>query len=97
LIGPEEYSRSLEALTAPPPQDAEDFGVSATSDSFSAQPFRDFSWIQHIHLPARAHWMLQEWDGSEVPGPHQCEPKSLNELVNWWAGALRYVSKELPH
>jgi|ERR1700733_2778363 len=97
LIGSEEYSRSLEALTAPMPQEVEDFSEVATSDGDTARPFRDFSWLQRIHLPARAQWMLQEWDGNQVPGPHQCEPKNLNELVNWWVGALRYLSTELPH
>lgn len=97
LIGPEEYFRSLETLTAPAPQEAEEFSEAATLGSASAQPLLDFSWLQNIHLPARAQWMQLEWDGSQVPGPHQCEPNSLNELVHWWAGALRYVSIELPH
>jgi hypothetical protein len=96
LIGPEESSRSLEALTAPVPQGAERFGEATTSSSAAAHPFCDFSWLQRIHLPARAQWMLLEWDGSRVPGPHQCEPNSLNELLNWWAGSLRYLSAELP-
>jgi hypothetical protein len=95
LVGPEEYFRSLEMLTAPSPEEAEDFGEASASDSTIAQPLLDFSWLQRIHLPARAQWMQVEWDGSQVPGPHQCEPISLNELVRWWAGALRYVSIEL--
>jgi hypothetical protein len=97
LIGPEEYFHSLDTLTAPAPQEAEEFGEAATSGSAMAQPLLDFSWLQNIHLPARAQWMQLEWNGSQVPGPHQCEPNSLNELVHWWSGALRYVSTELPH
>lgn len=96
LIGPDEYFQSLESLTAPAPEDAEEFGEAATSSN-STRPLLDFSWLQSIHLPARAQWMHSEWDGTQVPGPHQCEPNSLDELVHWWAGALRYVSVELPH
>ena len=97
LVGHEEYLRSLEALTAPVPQvEAEDFSEAAASVGATAQPLLDFSWLQYIHLPARAQWMQLAWDGSQVPGPHQCEPNSLDELIHWWTGALRYVSTELP-
>jgi hypothetical protein len=94
LVGPEEAFQSLEALTAPSPEKPEDFGDVVMADKVS-QPLLDFSWLQHLHLPARAQWMNKEWDGSQVPGPHQCEPNSLNELVRWWDGALRYISAEL--
>jgi hypothetical protein len=92
LVGQEAYLRSLEIQTA---LQVEEFSEAATSISATAQPLLDFSWLQNIHLPARAHWMQLEWDGQHVPGPHQCEPDSLNELANWWAGSLRYVSTEL--
>ena len=95
LIGPGEYFRSLETLTAPVHQEAEDFGEASALDSAAMEPLLDFSWLQKIHLPARAQWMQLEWDGSQVPGPHQCEPNSLDELARWWAGSLKYVSIEL--
>jgi hypothetical protein len=96
LVGPEESFLSLETLTAPTPQ-VEEFNETTSSGTVLTQPLFDFSWLHNIHLPARAQWMQLEWDGSQVPGPHQCEPNSLNELVHWWEGALRYVSMELPH
>jgi hypothetical protein len=96
LVGQEDHLRSLEVLTSPPPDlEAEEFDENATPTA-SQQPLFDFSWIQHIHLPARAKWMESEWDGIEVPGPHQCEPSNLDELTHWWAGALRYFTTELP-
>lgn len=96
LVGQEEYFRSLETLTAPAPEvEVEEFGE-ADSVGATAQPLLDFSWLQKIHLPARAQWMQSEWDGNQVPGPHQCEPINLEELIHWWAGALRYFSAELP-
>lgn len=93
LIGQEDYLRSLEILTAPTSITPEIF----TGDTPAAlsRPLLDFSWLQSIHFPARAQWMQSEWDGLEVPGPHQCEPKNLDELTHWWAGALRYFSTEL--
>jgi hypothetical protein len=96
LIGPEESFLSLETLTAPTPQ-VEEFNEITSSGTVLTQPLLDFSWLHNIHLPARAQWMQLEWDGNQVPGPHQCEPNNLNELVRWWDGALRYVSIELPH
>jgi hypothetical protein len=93
LVGQEDYARSLESPTAPAPG-AEEFTEAAASAP--AQPLLDFSWLQYMHLPARAQWMLLEWDGRQVPGPHQCEPENLDELTHWWAGALRYFSTELP-
>jgi hypothetical protein len=97
LVGQEEHLRSLEALTAPAPQgETEEFSEATTSATAAAQPILDFSWLRNIHLPARAEWMQLEWDGNQVPGPHQCEPNSLDELTHWWAGALRYLSTELP-
>jgi hypothetical protein len=93
LAGQEDYLRSLELLTAPAPQtETEEF----SSAGVQIRPPFDFSWLQNIHLPARAQWMLSEWDGQHVPGPHQCEPNNLDELTHWWAGALRYFSTELP-
>jgi len=97
LIGPVESFLSLETLTAPATQVEEFSEATSSSGSTTVQPLLDFSWLQTVHLPARAQWMELEWDGSQVPGPHQCEPNSLNELVHWWDGALRYVSIELPH
>jgi hypothetical protein len=94
LVGPEEHFQSLNALTAPPPETPQEFSEAMVTDT-TTQPLLDFSWLQHLHLPARAQWMNAEWDGSQVPGPHQCEPSSLKELVRWWAGALRYISAEL--
>jgi len=97
LIGPEESFRSLESLTAPAQvEEVEEFSEAATSVSATTQPLFDFSWLRNIHLPAQARWMQLEWDGNEVPGPHQCEPNTLDELSHWWTGALRYVSTELP-
>jgi hypothetical protein len=97
LIGRTEYSRFLGIPTDPVQQEAEEFSEAVTSDNAAARAAHDFSWLQKIHLPAHAQWMLQLWDGSKIPGPHQCEPNSLDELERWWAGALRYVSSELPH
>jgi hypothetical protein len=99
LVGQEDYFRSLEILTAPalaPHAGVEDFSGTAALITAPAQPLLDFSWLQKVHLPARAQWMQSEWDGRQVPGPHQCEPTSLDELVHWFAGALRYFSAELP-
>jgi len=92
LVGQEAYLQSLAIRTASEPQ-VEEFSEAAVSAE--AQPLLDFSWLRNVHLPARAQWMQLEWDGTKVPGPHQCEPVSLEELANWWAGALRYVSTEL--
>lgn len=97
LVGQEEYLEPLELLTAPAPQtETEEFTEAAVLSS-TPQPFLDFLWLQKVHLPARAQWMQSDWDGRQVPGPHQCEPKDLDELARWWAGALRYFSAELPH
>ncbi len=88
LFGQEDYVRSLESLTAPVPQTGpEDFSGVMPEPS---RPLIDFSWLQRIHFPARAQWMQSEWDGLKIPGPHQCEPNTLDELTHWWAGALRY-------
>jgi hypothetical protein len=92
LIGKEDYLRSL---MAPTEIGTEEFGDAAQMN-IPLPPTVDFSWIQEMHLPARAQWMHSKWDGVEVPGPHQCEPENLEELAHWWAGALRYVSAELP-
>lgn len=97
LVGQEEYRQFLETMTVPAPEvEAEEFSEAAALVSAPAQPLLDFSWLQNMHLPARAQWMESEWDGHQVPGPHQCEPISLDELTHWWAGALRYFSAELP-
>jgi hypothetical protein len=56
----------------------------------------DSSWLQTMHLPAQANWMNERWDGSDLPGPHQCQPDSLKALGFWWAGALWYLIAELP-
>jgi hypothetical protein len=101
LVGPEDYLRSLDALTAPAPGLQSELEVfsEATSDLIPAQTrlVHDCSWLQKMHLPAQAQWMRSEWNGSAVPGPHQSEPSSLAELERWWAGALRYLVAELPH
>lgn len=94
LFGQEDYVRSLESLTAPSQTEPEVF--SGVIPDESGRPLTDFSWLKGIHFPARAQWMQSEWDGLTVPGPHQCEPNDLDELTNWWAGALRYFSAELP-
>jgi len=97
LAGQEDYVRSLEILTTPRSQGGpEEFSVATVQNDAPFQPLLDFSWIKDMHLPARAQWMHTEWDGFKVPGPHQCEPTSLDELTHWWIGALRYVSAELP-
>jgi hypothetical protein len=95
LVGQEDYLRSLELLTAPAPHTETEEFSSAVASAQMRPPF-DFSWLQYIHLPARAHWMRSEWDGHQVPGPHQCEPTDLDELTRWWSGALRYFVAELP-
>jgi hypothetical protein len=95
LVGQEDYLRSLDILTRPTPQtEPEEF--SGAVSSTPPRPLFDFSWLQNMHFPARAQWMQSEWDGQQVPGPHQCEPNSLDELTHWWAGALRYFIGELP-
>jgi hypothetical protein len=101
LVGPEDYWRSLDALTAPAHElqsELEVFGES-TVGLISAQTrvVHDCSWLQKMHLPAHAQWMRSEWNGSAIPGPHQCEPSSLQELERWWNGALRYLVAELPY
>lgn len=95
LIGPEDYLRSLEILTAQDLQpELQDFTESA------ARPGRRFiydcSWILRMHLPAQAGWMDFEWKNREVPGPHQSEPSDITALGRWWAGSLRYFATELP-
>lgn len=95
LIGQEDYLRSLDILTAPASQIEPEIFDGAIPEAPS-RPLLDFSWVQSIHFPARAEWMQSEWDGLQVPGPHQCEPNDLDELTHWWAGALRYFSTELP-
>lgn len=94
LVGAEARFQSLELLKAPSPEAQREFSEDAFADA-AAEPTHDFSWLQKFHLPARAQWMNVEWDGSKVPGPHQCEPHSLNELLCWWDGALRYLAAEL--
>lgn len=101
LVGPEDYWRSLETLTAPAPElqpELEDFSETAV-DQIPARTrlVHDCSWLQKMHLPAQAQWMQSKWNGSAIPGPHQCEPSSLEELERWWAGSLRYLVAELPH
>ncbi len=97
LVGSEEYLLSIEKLTTPLPKaEIETFSESSAVLTTPEKPCFDFSWLQKVHLPAQAQWMRSEWDGRQVPGPHQCEPGKLIELANWWAGAVRYVSAELP-
>jgi hypothetical protein len=98
LVGPEDSARWLESSIASQPSthiEAEVFEASTKSPSLG-QTRRDFSWVQGMHLPAHAQWMLSEWNGRKIPGPHQCEPSSLVELERWWAGSLRYLLAELP-
>ena len=99
LVGPEEYIHSLEVLTlpSPSPQPSLELFNSETSESGLSEPrpLQDCSWLQKIHLPAESRWMKTEWDGHEIPGPHQTEPENLKELSHWWAGALRYLTSEL--
>ena len=96
LVGQEDYLRSLDILTTPAPQEAEEFS-DAIALPTRAQPLLDFSWLHKMHLPAQAGWMHPpSWDGRTIPGPHQSEPASLAELELWWAGALRYFAAELP-
>lgn len=99
LAAPTDYYRSLESLTAPPTASqtgVEEFMGAQLAEKVSAQPVLDFSWLQKLHIPARAEWMRIKWDGIKVPAPHQSEPTNLTELDHWWMGALRYVSTELP-
>jgi hypothetical protein len=97
LLGSEEYLRSFDALAAPlsAPAEIEDFSE-ATAVNGASRSSVDYSWLQKLHLPAQAQWMGAEWDGQKIPGPHQSEPGSLDELACWWTGALRYLSAELP-
>jgi hypothetical protein len=99
LVGPQDALNALEVLTAPvqAPLGLEDFEPTLVLTEPPPRFVHDCSWLHKIHLPARAQWMNTEWDGSKIPGPHQCEPSSLEELERWWAGALRYFSTELPH
>jgi hypothetical protein len=100
LTGPEDYLRSLEALTAPalaPQLGSEEFSEATIPDAPQRLPLvHDCSFLQDMHFPAQAQWMNLEWDGRKIPAPHQCEPTNLEELNRWWAGALRYFSAELP-
>ncbi len=89
LVGPEE----AEVLNAP--------GSQAAIEEFSGstairRSIYDSSWIQSMHLPAQADWMRKDWNGREIPGPHQCEPENPKALLRWWAGALRYLVTQLP-
>jgi len=96
LVGHEDYLRSLDILTAPTRLvEAEEFNES-TADAPPSQPLFDFSWLQKIHLPAQAEWMHPpSWDGHTKPEPHQSEPKDIEGLEHWWAGALKYCALEL--
>jgi hypothetical protein len=97
LVGPEEQLRSLEALTTPD-RPIEEFSEATVSIGATAtRLIYDCSWLQKMHLPAHASWMLRRWDGRVLPAPHQCEPESLTGLGSWWAAALRYLIAELPH
>lgn len=95
LVAPSDALTSLKLVGSgePEPSALETFGAEPTL----TEPVRarDYWWIQRMHFPAHAGWMEHEWDGSTLPGPHQCEPLSLNALAWWWAGALRYVCAEL--
>lgn len=95
LVGPEDYWRSLDILTAADSQnELQDFGPPAEQPG--QQFIQDCSWILRMHLPAQAGWMNMEWKDSEIPGPHQCEPIDIGSLGRWWAGSLRYFAAELP-
>jgi hypothetical protein len=97
LVGPEDYLHSIEVLTEPSAElvaETEDFGTAANL-SGRARPRFDCSWLRNIHLPAYSRWAQLGWDGRKVPGPHQNEPVNIEELANWWSGALRYFSAEL--
>jgi hypothetical protein len=94
LLGRDEYLRSLETLRAPEQQSRlEQFGQ--TSGAPPRHPVHDCSWLPKLHLPAQAGWMHAEWDARTVPGPHQSEPGSIEDLGHWWVGALRYFLTEL--
>jgi len=95
LVGPEDYLRSLEVLTAPDSQpELQDFTESAVQ--LGRRLVYDCSWILKMHLPAQARWMDFEWKNRKVPGPHQSEPSDIAALGRWWAGSLRYFATELP-
>ena len=96
VVGEEDYRRSLEILTRPVPAErpVETFDPSTTAND-STRRVADCSWLPQIHLPAHAAWMLTNWNGKTLPGPHQSNPKDLLALNNWWEGALRYVRSEL--
>jgi hypothetical protein len=97
LIGQEDYIRSLETLTAPNVVvSAEEFNENSVQDFTPARQLFDFSWIQFMHFPAQAQWMHKRWDGKQMPGPHQSEPATTEQLFYWWCGALKYLLAELP-
>lgn len=72
----------------------EEFGPLTVSQPVQQGGEFDCSWIQKIHLPAQAGW-IKKWRGLDVPGPHQSEPGSFEELENWWTGSVRYLVREL--
>jgi hypothetical protein len=95
LVSPADFLNSIQVLTAPAEEsEVEDFG-STTISGEPTGPRLDCSWLQYVHLPAHARWAQLAWDGQEIPGPHQSEPSSIQELTNWLTGALRYFSSEL--
>jgi hypothetical protein len=99
LVGPVDYWRSLDTLTTPALElqpEVEVFGQFTGDVNLSPRLVYDCSWFHKLHLPAQAQWMQWEWNGNAVPGPHQSEPSSLDDLNRWWAGALRYLAAELP-
>jgi hypothetical protein len=92
LLGPERAA----VFNAPESQAIlEDFTESTIDPAIRLSAY-DSSWIQRMHLPAQADWMRKDWNGKDVPGPHQCEPGDLQGLNRWWDGALRYLVSELP-
>jgi hypothetical protein len=97
LVGPADYLRSVEVLTAPDAEpEIEDFSATTTSADH-ARPRLDCSWLQNVHLPAQTRWAQMAWDGQKIPGPHQNEPSNIQELTNWWTGSLRYFAAELSY
>lgn len=96
LIGPFEFERSLEMITAPTcVPELESFDESAINVNMPVDLSYDCSWLPKFHLPAQSGWMTALWDGQLVPGPHQNAPLTLEYLSRWWTGSLYYVAAEI--
>lgn len=64
----------------------------ALHDDTTAPPH--VRWMRTLHLAAAARWADEPWRGEDDCSMHARPPKSIAEIENWSASALRYIAHQ---